>query len=107
MRCESLNQLYEIFKNKLENFSIDLNIDSLQIKNSSNHFIKIIYNKGFFDVFIDNAYYLDVDKYDIEETIESIMSNYILLKDDTAHVLSLQDINRIRKKDENAHIIKL
>lgn len=106
MRCNSLKQLYEVIEKKIANYKIVLNEDNLIIENSLNHFIKIAFNQGFFDVYIDDIYYHDVDKFDIEETIESIMNNYILFKNNTAHILSLKEFDKAIKKDENAQIFK-
>ena len=106
MRYESLKQLYEVVSKKTTSYKTVLNENTLIIENSMNHFIKIIFNFGFFDVYIDDIYYHDVDKYDIEETIESIITNYILFKNNSAHILSPKEYNKIIKKDKNAHIFK-
>ena len=83
-----------------------LNENNLIIENSMNHFIKIVFNHGFFDVYIDNVYYYDIDKFDIEETIESIMTDYILFKNNFAHILSQKEYEKVIKKDKNACIYK-
>lgn len=106
MRCDSLKQLYEIIEKKLLSYKIVLNEETLIIENSFNHFIKIVFNLGLFDVYIDDIYYHDVDKFDIEETIETIMTNYILFKNNSAHILSQEEYDKVIKKDENAHIFK-
>lgn len=106
MRYESLKQLYEVIEKKLPSYKIVLNENNLIIENSLNHFIKIVFNLGFFEVYIDDIYYHDVDKFDIEETIETIMTNYILFKNDSAHILSPKEYDKAIKKDENAHIFK-
>ena len=106
MRYESLKQLYEVILKKMPNYKVILNENDLIIENSMKHFIKIVFNFGFFDVYIDDIYYHDVDKFDIEETIESIITNYILFKNNSAHILSLREYEKSCKKDENAHIIK-
>lgn len=106
MRCESLKQLYKVISQKNTNYKIVLNENDLFIENSMNHFIKIVFNNGFFDVYIDNIYYHDVDKFDIEETIESIMTNYILFKNNSAHILSPEEYYKVIKKNKNAHIFK-
>ena len=106
MRLESLKQLYEVISKKMMNYKIMLNKNNLIIEDSMNHFIKIVYNFGFFDVYINDIYYHDVDKYDIEETIESIITNYILFKNNSAHILSPKEYEKVIKKDENAYIFK-
>lgn len=106
MRCESLKQLYEVISKKLTSYKIVLNEDCLIIEGSMNHFIKIVFNFGSFDVYIDNIYYHDVDGFDIEESLESIMTNWILFKNNSAHILSPKDYDRVIKKDKNAHIFK-
>ena len=58
------------------------------------------------DVYIDDIYYHDVDKFDIEETIESIITNYILFKNNSAHIISPKEYEKVIKKDESAHIFK-
>ena len=93
-------------KDKTIKFLFKLNDNNLIIENTSKHFIKISFNHGFFDVYIDDIYYHDVDKFDIEETIESIINNYILFKDNTAHILSLKEFKKIIKKDPNAQILQ-
>lgn len=106
MRCESLKQLYEVLLKKMPSYKIVLNEDNLIIVNSTNHVIKIVFNLGFFDVYIDDIYYHDIDKFDIEETIETIMTNYILFTNNSAHILSPKEYDKVIKKDENAHTIK-
>ena len=46
------------------------------------------------------------DKFDIEETIESIITNYILFKNNSAHIISPKEYEKVIKKDESAHIFK-
>ena len=106
MRCESLKQLYDMIFNKISNYKIVLNEDNLIIENHINHVIKIVYHFGSFNVYIDDCYYHDVDKFDIEETIETIIKDYILLKNKTAHILSLKERDEVIKKDKNAYIFK-
>ena len=106
MRFESLKQLYEVISKKMPSYKIVLNENDLIIENSMNHVIKIVFNFGFFDVYIDDIYYHDVDKFDIEETIESIIANYILFKNNSAHIISPKEYEKLLKKDENAHIFK-
>ena len=106
MRYDSLKQLYDVVEKTIKNYNIVLNDNNLIIENTSKHFIKISFNHGFFDVWIDDIYYHDVDKFDIEETIESIINNYILFKNNTAHVLSLKEFKKIIKKDPNAQILQ-
>ena len=101
MRCESLKQLYEVISKKLLSYKIVLNENDLIIDNSMNHFIKIVFNFGFFDVYIDDIHYHDVDKFDIEETIESIITNYILFKNNSAHIISPKEYEKVIKKGEN------
>ena len=52
MRCESLKQLYEVISKKMPSYNIVLNENDLIIENSMNHFIKIVFNFGFFDVYL-------------------------------------------------------
>lgn len=107
MRIESLKQLYEIILKKMPSYKIVLNESNLIIKNSMNHFIKIVFNHGFFDVYIDNFYYYDVDPLDIEDTIESIITEeYILFKNNTVYTLSQKQYEKVIKKDKKACIIK-
>ena len=106
MRFESLKQLYKVISKKMPSYKIVLNENDLIIENSMNHVIKIVFNFGFFDVYIDDIYYHDVDKFDIEETIESIITNYILFKNNSAHIISPKEYEKVIKKDENAHIFK-
>lgn len=98
MRYDSLKQLYEIIEQKLVNCKIILNDDTLTIENSSNHFIKIVFNRGFFDVYIDNVFYYDVDKFDIEGTIDDIMTGYILFKNNSVDILSPREYDKIKKR---------
>jgi len=106
MRCESLKQLYEVIFKKMQSYKIVLNENDMIIENSTNHFIKIVFNFGFFDVYIDDIHYHDVDKFDIEETIESIITNYILFKNNSAHIISQKEYEKVIKKGENVHIFK-
>ena len=98
MRCESLKQLYEVISKKMTSYNIVLNENYLTIENSMSHVIKIVFNFGFFDVYIDDIYYHDVDKFDIEETIESIITNYILFKNNSAHIISPKEYEKVIKK---------
>ena len=106
MRYDSLKQLYDVIEKKIKNYNIVLNDNNLIIENTSKHFIKISFNHGFFNVCIDDIHYYDIDTFDIEETIESIINNYILFKDNTAHILSLKEFKKIIKKDPNAQILQ-
>ena len=106
MRYDSLKQLYDVVEKKIKNYNIVLNDNNLIIENTSKHFIKISFNHGFFDVCIDDIYYHDIDKFDIEETIESIINNYILFKDNTAHILSLEEFKKTIKKYPKAQILQ-
>lgn len=106
MRCESLKQLYEVIYKKMPSYNVVLNEDNLIIEGSMNHFIKIVFNFGSFDVYIDNVYYHDVDGFDIEESLESIMTNWILFKNNSAHIISPKEYEKVIKKDGKAHIFK-
>ena len=106
VRCESLKQLYEVISKKMTNYNIVLNENYLIVENSMSHVIKIVFNSGFFDVYIDDIFYHDVDKWDIEESIESIITNYILFKNNSAHIISPKEYEKVIKKDESAHIFK-
>ena len=106
MRYDSLKQLYDVVKKKINNYNIVLNDNNLIIENTFKHFIRISFNHGFFDVYIDDIYYYDIDTFDIEETIESIINSYILFKDNTVHVLSLEEFKKIIKKDPKAQIFQ-
>ena len=106
MRCESLKQLYEVISKKMTSYNIVLNENYLTIENSTSHVIKIVFNSGFFDVYIDDIFYHDVDKWDIEESIESIITNYILFKNNSAHIISPKEYEKVIKKDKSAHIFK-
>ena len=106
MRYDSLKQLYDVVDKKINNYNIVLNDNNLIIENTFKHFIKIIFNHGFFDVYIDDIFYHDIDKFDIEEAIESIINNYILFKDNTTHILSLEEFKKVIKKDPKAQILK-
>ena len=107
MRCESLKQLYEVISKKMTNYNIVLNENYLIVENSMrSHVIKIVFNSGFFDVYIDDIFYHDVDKWDIEESIESIITDYILFKYNSAHIISPKEYEKVIKKDRSAHIFK-
>ena len=106
MRYDSLKQLYDVVEKKIKNYNIVLNDNNLIIENTSKHFIKIIFDYGFFDVYIDDIFCHDVDSFDIEETIESILNDYILFKDNTVHILSLEEFKKVIKKDPKAQIFK-
>jgi hypothetical protein len=108
MRIDTLNQLYEAINinDKLQDYTITLNSNTLQISNSSNYVIKITYDRGFFVVFFDNTYYYDVDAYDIEETIESFVEDNILIQDNQIAILSDKEAKKMIKRDSSVHIIK-
>ncbi len=106
MKYDSLKQLYDAIRKNIVDYKIVLNDDNLIIENSLHHVIKIIFNKGYFDVYIDDIYYYDVDKFDIEETLESIMSDYIYFKNNDVFVLTSKEFEKVIKKDANAHVFK-
>ena len=106
MRYDSLKQLYEAIEKRLLNCKIVLNNDNLIIENSFDHYIKVVFKQDFYNVYIDGVFYHDVDKFDIEETVETIMTSYILFKNNTAHVLSQKEYEKVIKKDADAIVFR-
>lgn len=99
MRCESLKELYDAIVGKMSDYKIALNDNSLVIENESKHFIKVVYNRGLFDVYIDDIYYYDIDVWDIEDTIESIIfEEYIVFDGKRVYTAYLDEIIKMLKK---------
>lgn len=107
MIYNSLKELYDAIVDKMSNYKITLNDNSLVIENESKHSVKVVYNRGLFDVYIDNIFYRDIDGWDIEDTIEYItVEDYIVFNGKTVYTASLNEITKILKKDPDIHVIK-
>ena len=107
MIYNSLKELYDAIADKMSDYKIALNDNSLVIENESKHSVKVVYNRGLFDVYIDNIYYYGIDGWDIEGIIESIVfEEYIVFDGNTVDILPLNETIKLLKKDPDIHVIK-